>query len=399
MTFTITVETERWRAQADRTSQAISSAVTGNGGVVPVVKGSGYGLGNTSLATESARLGAPAVAVGTVHEAAEVAAAFAGDVVVLEPFDPRDPRATAVWAELDSSPAGPRLIRTLASETGWHSAVDIASASTRPVRAVVEGLTSMHRFGMNEADIARLLTDPRLADSITIEGLALHLPIAQPSAPRTPTMSTMLHDTGTGVVERGSARAREAIAWSLLWTTLLADRLGPAAADSATTVWASHLDDTELAALRAAVPETPIRARVGTRLWHGDRSTLHASGTVLDVHVTDREVGYRQRRAPQGGAIAVVSGGTSHGVALAAPSSATSLKARASAAGSGALNAAGRTRSPFRLRGESLWFAEPPHVSVSMLRIPKGVVPPAIGDELPCEVRYTTTRADAIIWS
>ena len=262
---------------------------------------------------------------------------------------------------------------------------------------VVEALTSMHRFGLNEGDVARLLSDPRIAGSLVLEGLALHLPLAQPSPPRAATVA-VVQNAPIGIVEPGTARAREAIAWSLLWTTLLADRLGEAASDNATTVWASHLDDNELRSVRSALPDTPLRARIGTRLWHGDRSTLQAQGTVLEVHRTDREVGYRQRRAPKGGAVIVVSGGTAHGVALSAPSSVTSWRARVTTAGSGALEASGRARSPFTLRGEPLWFAEPPHVSVSMLRIPRGTVPPSIGDELPCVVRYTTTRADRVVW-
>ena len=398
VTFTVTVDSTPWRAAALRTRDAVADAVGANGGIVPVVKGNGYGLGNASLASESARLGVPSVAVGTVFEAEEVAEAFSGDVVVLEPFDPRDSGAAQVWKHLENSAVAPRLIRTIASEVGWHAAMDEGTRqSTRP-RVVVEALTSMHRFGLNEGDVARLLTDPRIADAVLMEGLALHLPLAQPPSSR-PTTITAFQNTPTGIVEPGTARARETIAWSLLWTTLLADRLGQAASDNATTIWASHLDDSELRSVRSALPDTPLRARIGTRLWHGDRTALQAQGTVLEVHRTDREVGYRQRRAPKGGAIVVVSGGTSHGVALSAPASATSWRARANTAGSGALEASGRARSPFTLRGEQLWFAEPPHVSVSMLRVPRGLVPPNLGDELPCVVRYTTTRADRVVWT
>lgn len=394
MTFSLTVDTERWRANLARVTAGISEA---GGSVVPVVKGNGYGLGNAALALESTLLGVEAIAVGTVHEAAEAATAFSGDVVVLEPADPRDSIASEEWAALDASPLGPRLVRTLASESGWHAAVEAARQHQRPIRAVVEGLTSMQRFGLDEAAVARLVADRRLTESLTLEGLALHLPLVQPATPRTSSMA-MLRDSGSGIVESGTARAREVIAWSRLWTTLVADHLGTDAPDTAATLWVSHLDDGELASVRAAVPDLPMRARIGTRLWHGDRSSLQARGTVLEVHRTSAPVGYRQRRPPKDGTVLVVSGGTSHGVALEAPSSIQSMRARARAAGSGALEAAGRARSPFRLGSESLWFVEPPHVSVSMLRVPRGVVPPAIGDELDCEVRYTTTRADMVLW-
>ena len=398
MTFRITVDTDPWRANAVQTRDAIASAVGARGGLVPVIKGNGYGLRNDSLASEASLLGSEVSAVGTVFEVGDVTSTFSGTIVVLEPHDPRDSVAAAAWAELDHSEHGPRLIRTIASEEGWHSTIDAATRLGRPMRVLLEGLTSMHRFGLDESDVARLLSDARVPDAIVLEGLALHLPLAQPPAPRRPA-AAMLNDTTTGMVEQGTARAREVMAWALLWTALVSDRLGAAAPDGAATLWVSHLDDAELTSVRAAVPGIPLRARVGTRLWHGNRSTLSASGTVLAVHMTDREVGYRQRRAPSGGGIIVVSGGTSHGVALSAPSSVTSLKARVATAGTGALEAAGRSRSPFSLRGEQLWFAEPPHVSVSLLRIPRGFVPPAVGDEISCVVRYTTTRADAVVWS
>jgi len=398
VTFRICVDTVPWRANAATTRDAIASAVGGIGGLVPVIKGNGYGLRNDALASEASLLGSEVIAVGTVFEVADVASTFSGAIVVLEPHDPRDPVAHATWGELDNADYGPRLIRTIASEEGWHSAIETADRLGRPIRVLIEGLTSMHRFGLDESDVARLLSDARVPDAIVLEGLALHLPLTQPPAPRRPA-SAMLHDTTTGMVEHGTARAREVIAWALLWTALISDRLGAAAPDGAATLWVSHLDDSELTSVRSAVAGIPLRARVGTRLWHGARSTLSASGTVLAVHITDREVGYRQRRAPSGGGIIVVSGGTSHGVALSAPSSVTSMRARFATAGNGALEATGRSRSPFRLRGEQLWFAEPPHVSVSLLRIPRGVVPPAVGDEVPCVVRYTTTRADAIVWN
>ena len=70
-----------------------------------------------------------------------------------------------------------------------------------------------------------------------------------------------------------------------------------------------------------ALPDLPVRLRVGTRLWLGERSALRAAGTVLAVHPTPQgqSAGYHQRRGPRDGYVVVVSGGTSHGVALTAP--------------------------------------------------------------------------------
>lgn len=397
MTFILNVDTEPWRTALDEAVKSIQSAITGLGGVVPVIKGNGYGLGNPALAREASRLKVTAVAVGTVFEAAEVAAYFGGDVVVLEPYEPRDLMAAAAWSELDSGDYAPRLIKTIASNAGCNAAIDLAKTTGRPTRVVVEGLTSMHRFGLDESEVAQLLADDRRIGALTIEGLALHLPLVQPTTPRTSALDS-LHDDSVGIVALGSARAREVIAWSHVYTTLLADQGGSSEGDLATTLWVSHLDVTELASVRAALPDTQIRARAGTRLWHGSRSTLRATGTVLAVHVTDRAVGYRQRRPAKDGVIIVVSGGTSHGVAMSAPSSVTSLKARVNVAGSAGLEALGKARSPFTLHGEQLWFVEPPHISVSMLRLPKGMKAPAVGDDIACELRFTTSHADTVRW-
>ena len=131
-----------------------------------------------------------------------------------------------------------------------------------------------------------------------------------------------------------------------------------------------------------------------------DREALQARGTVLAVHPTGegQSAGYHQRRAPKDGHVVVVSGGTSHGVAMTAPRPALNVRQRAAAAGSGALEAAGRFRSPFRLpSGANAWFLEPPHMHVSMLRIPRGTIPPPVGEFIDCDVRFTTVQPDVIL--
>jgi hypothetical protein len=63
----------------------------------------------------------------------------------------------------------------------------------------------------------------------------------------------------------------------------------------------------------------------------------------------------------------------------------------------GSLDAAGRALSPFTVSGRQRWFAEPPHMQASMLFLPSSVKPPAVGDEITVDVRYTTTTFDRII--
>ena len=68
-------------------------------------------------------------------------------------------------------------------------------------------------------------------------------------------------------------------------------------------LWVSHLDDRECTQVREALPDIPIRLRLGTRLWLGDRAALRAGGTVLAVHATPQgqSAGYHQRRGPRDG--------------------------------------------------------------------------------------------------
>ena len=73
----------------------------------------------------------------------------------------------------------------------------------------------------------------------------------------------------------GSARVHEVVAWGLLWPNLLANLAG---LSDAGALWVSHLDDRECTQVREALPDIPIRLRLGTRLWLGDRGALRAGG-------------------------------------------------------------------------------------------------------------------------
>jgi hypothetical protein len=69
---------------------------------------------------------------------------------------------------------------------------------------------------------------------------------------------------------------------------------------------------------------------------------------------------------------------------------------RGKALAMGTLAAANLSLSPFRWAGKQRWFAEPPHMHVSLLLLPASVDPPAIGDELDCDVRLTTLHPDRV---
>ena len=101
MSFRLTVDAERWRAHLD----AVRAEVPG---LVPVVKGNGYGFGPELLAGEARRLGADTVAVGVRSEVPAVRASHAGDVLVMEPLRPGE-AAAATTREDDAG-----VIRTVA---------------------------------------------------------------------------------------------------------------------------------------------------------------------------------------------------------------------------------------------------------------------------------------------
>jgi hypothetical protein len=415
MTFTLHVDGERWRRNGERVRDAVRAAIATveptdvAGDLVAVAKGNGYGVGNARLAHEAGRLGLTRLAVGTVFEVADVAAHHVGDILVLTPYEPADLLASAHWAALDGSEYADRLVRTVSSTTAWHA---LASGRQGRVRVVLEALTSVGRFGMTSDELLAVLRSDATRDAVAsgavrIEGLALHEPMATPHVDHRNDPGARWHDSavapaplpGTGV------RATECLDWGLGWQQAVADlsdRLEGEARTQLTeaaSLWVSHLDDVELASLRRGLPDIAIYPRIGTRLWLGDRGALRARGTVLAVHDVTRgqASGYRQRRASRAGAVVVVGGGTSHGVAMEAPSPASTYRQRAVAAGTGVLEGAGKSLSPFVIGGKQRWFAEPPHMHVSLVRVPEGVVLPAVGDEVDCDVRLTTVHPDRVI--
>lgn len=334
MPLTLYVDGPLWRDHLKATGAA-------SPGLVPVVKGNGYGFGMASLARRAEWMGCDTLAVGTYREVGEVAKRFSGDIVVLEPWRPY----------IDASSSS-RVIHTLGRDCDLR---DLVARVERP-RVVLEGLTSMRRHGF---DVEQLASAQRSARGVRIEGHALHLPL-------------------------GGGHLREAERW-------LAD--APAA-----RWFVSHLEVDELAQLQQRHPGLVLRPRVGTGLWLGERQALAPRATVQDVHPVRRgeRVGYRQRAATRDGHILVVAGGTAHGIGLEAPPAAASTRSRAGSVARGGLLAVGRALSPFTVAGRQRWFVEPPHMQVSLVFVPGGTRPPAIGDELEVQVRYTTTTFDEV---
>lgn len=384
MSFTCTVDWQRFRDHCDDVATRVHHAT--GAGVVPVIKAGGYGLGQVVLSNEASRMGADTVAVGTVFEAGTALEYTRSKVLVLEPFDPRDAAAADAWWHLSQRADSKRLIRTISSQAGLRTLLE----GPGPVHIVLEGRTSMWRFGFEERAILDVLADPAVRDALREErlrivGLSLHEPIVEPA-----------DESAIPGMASTPAKVREVVRWAGMWQSETEVWKGSAA--PAHALFVSHLDDSELAAVAASIPDLQVRPRIGTRLWLGDRAAFRVQATVLAVHPLPPEthVGYRQRTGPKDGTLVVVSGGTSHGVGLTAPAPAKSVRQRFVSAGTGVLDAAGRALSPFIWAGKQRWFAEPPHQHHSMIWLPRGVVVPAVGDALVADVRFTTTTFDHV---
>ena len=341
MTFELDIDAERWRRGA-------RAVVESTPGIVPVIKGNGYGLGRDLLAAEAKSLGLGLIAVGTYAEVPGALAAFDGDVMVLTPWRP-------FFTDVIHDE---RVIHTVGRVE------DIASLAAGPdatARVLLEGETSMARHGLDRHELAAAVA---ALGELRVEGFAIHLPMA-----------------GDNLGEAEN------------WAAAL-----EASQVETTTFYVSHLTPAELTILRDRRQQLDIRPRIGTSLWLGDLGALTVRATVLDSHHVARgeRVGYRQRPMPRDGYLLIISGGTSNGIGLEAPKASAGVVQRGKSLAKGGLEAAGFSMSPFTIDGKQRWFAEPPHMQASMVFLPAGARAPQVGDSVDVAVRFTTATFDTI---
>ena len=347
MALTLHVDGDRWRAHLKDMHQR-------HPGLVPVAKGNGYGFGLGQLARKAAWLGVDTLAVGTYEEIPAAERRYDGSLLVLTPWRPTNP-----------PPGNPRVIHTVGRLEDLHALAEHGSTTgTRP-RVALERMTSMRRHGFSAPDLREAARFVAREGGVQVEGVAFHLPLAKTSH------STEVERLMNDVISAG------------LHTH---------------TVWVSHLTEVELVLLAQKYPEFTFRPRIGTDLWLGDREALAVGATVLDAHPVVRgdTYGYRGRSAPRHGTILVVSGGTSHGIGLEAPTGDATMRSRAATIARGGLDAAGLVRSPYTVDGKARLFAEPPHMQASMLFLPNGTAVPKVGEEIECRVRLTATDFDRV---
>ena len=349
--FSLHIDQHRWHDHLDHVAETTP-------GIVPVVKGNGYGFGRELLCAEATRLRVDMIAVGTYAEVPGALATFGGDVMVLTPWRPFLSDVHAAEPARDG-----RVIHTV----GRVDDVTDLAARAPGARVVVEGETSMSRHGLDRHELAAAVA--ALGD-LVVEGFAIHLPLST-TAP--------------------GGNLAEAQSWA---GALMASQL------ETTTLFVSHLSAVESTVLSESRPQLSVRRRIGTSLWLGDLGALSVKAQVLDRHTVARgeKLGYRQRSMPRDGYVLVVAGGTSHGVGLEAPRAGGGIKQRGKTFAKGGLAAAGLSLSPFTVAGKQRWFAEPPHMQVSLVFVPSDVEPPEVGTELDVAVRFTTATFDEVVW-
>jgi alanine racemase len=262
MAVTLYVDRAAWLAHVEETWRL-------HPGLIPVVKGNGYGLGRDRLAALAVERGADAIAVGTVHELASVPSGVTA--VVLTP---------ALAPELaDVDPAGVQLT------VGGRRHVDEARAAGWRGAVVVKLASDLRRFGTSPEELDGLHAAIDEA-GLAVAAHALHFPLATSSA----------------------EHAAQATSWLAV--------LGGAPSSGPLELQVSHVEPEDLAVLAARHPHVRLRPRVGTRLWHGDKRWFALRADVLDVRPVGagERAGYRLTEQPAEGHLVVASGGTAHGV-------------------------------------------------------------------------------------
>ncbi len=304
MTVTLTIRTAPWRAHVARVANEVD-------GLVPVVKGNGYGFGRIALARLASEF-CDTVAVGTIHELAGL---------------PDDVHPLVMTPTL-TAPASTAPVLTVGSR------VHVDALAGWSGRVLVKLVSSMRRYG---GDVE--LVDVARRAGLDVIGVSIHPPLAGSPSDHADEIRQVLDHV-----------------------------------DPDLTVWVSHLDPMTYATL----PRThTYRLRLGTSLWHGDKSLLQLGADVLDVRAVRAgdPAGYRQTEVAGNGHLVMIGGGTAHGI--------TPLP---------------DGRSPFHFEQRRLALHEPLHMHTSMAFVPGGARVPDVGRRVDVQRPLTMTTVDTFEW-
>ncbi len=347
MSLDLYVDAPTWQA-------GMSNVLAEVPNLVPVIKGNGYGFGPLALARQVRLWGGNSVAVYDSADAAMIRPWVNGQIIVMQPW--LAPHISA--AQLPADP----VVRTLSHVDAVQALARRSLRHHTPV--IVEGLTRLQRHGIELADLRELRSS---LHALSLEGFSVHLPMPQYSAHGNEQEATGLLDQ---LAQQGYPTAQ---------------------------VWLSHLSGPQMHRLQQRFPSMTLRVRVGTGLWLNHPGAYQPLASVLDVHHLPggTPMGYRQHSTLRARTILIVSGGTTHGIGLApagpdpgvVPQGVALLKA---------LSSCLLAPSPFYIGGHQASFAEPAHLHVSAIVLPRRANPPAVGQQIPVRVRMTLTRFDQV---
>ena len=245
MTIRLTIRTALWRSH-------VAAVVNRVDGLVPVVKGNGYGFGRVTLAALAAEF-TDTVAVGTVHELDGLPEGL--HAVVLTPTLTPPPSTTPILT-VGSEEHVARL-------TGWSG------------RVLVKLVSPMRRFG---GDVG--LVDTARRAGLDVVGVSIHPPLAGSDADH-----------------------RDAV---LAWLPAVEPEL---------PVWVSHLDLDTYAAL-PDTHRYRLRAGTALWHGDKTFLHLGADVLDVRSVRGGEPVGYRQTPAPGDGHLVMIGAGSAGGVAL-----------------------------------------------------------------------------------
>lgn len=296
-------------------------------GLVPVVKGNGYGFGRDRIAHLAAEF-SDTVAVGTVHELHGI---------------PDDVHAVVLTPVLDTSMGHPDTSALVAHHDPILTVSNIEHVAVLERagwagRAVVKLSTTMQRYGVVPAESAALVAAVRRA-GVDVVGVSLHPPlVGSPQEHVDEIVAALPH------------------------------------VDTDLAVWVSHLD---LDAYAALPNSHTYRLRLGTKLWHGDKSALHLSADVIETRRVraGEHAGYRLGEITADGHLVMIGAGTANGIAPLPDG-----------------------RSPFHFERTRLALHESLHMHTAMAFVPDGDPLPGQADRVDVQRALHMTTVDEFEW-
>jgi len=314
VTLVLTVTRSAWETH-------VSAVAADVDGLVPVVKGNGYGFGRDWLARRAAEL-AGHIAVGSVHEVSSV---------------PTD-RVPVVLTPLVAPAPNLRPDAVLTVGSPAHLSASAGHGVLLKIRS------SMNRYGCAPHEAVELASAARRA-GCTIIGVSIHPPLAGSDADHVREVADIV-------------RALPADLHDL-------------------AVWVSHVSARGLSELRAELGDREWFARLGTSLWHGDKSMFRLTADVIDTRPVRRgdRAGYRLVPVESDGLLVDIGCGSAHGVAPLTDG-----------------------LSPFHFARRRLALVEPPHMHTSMVIIADEHDRPNVGDHVDVQRPLISTAVDRIDW-